>query len=352
MTAPSRTERDNAWVAAQLRELAARLELEDGAHRPRAYRRAAETIEQLGRPIAALLEQQGSEGLDALPWIGPRIAATIGDLVDHGCTGLLDRLRRDTPVDVMALLAIDGVGRKTVQLLWRELGVRTLDDLEKALAEGRVRGLPGFGPRREERLRQALRIQRGGARRIARSVAAPIAQRLRERLVADPRVLACEVAGSLRREAPTVGDIDLVAASDDPTGVAALLLGDPDVAHVYSRGPHRVSVRLAQGIDVDLRIVPLHSFGSALLYFTGNRAHTLALRRLALAEGLRLNEYGLFRGRRRLAGATEAEIYEALALSFVPPEARRGESEIREALGRAAKSAAAATPDEMKRGDI
>jgi DNA polymerase (family 10) len=344
----SPVERDNAWIAGQLRELAARLELEfeDGAHRPRAYRRAAETIESLRRPIADIHRTLGTPGLDALPGIGPRIASIVVELLEQGHAPLLDRLRRETPVDVMALLAVDGIGRKTLQLLWRELGVCNLDDLEGALSSGRVRELPGFGSRREERLRQAVRIQRRDQRRHSRKSAEPLARRLRDRLADDPRVLECEVAGSLRRGTPTVGDIDLVAGSEDAAGVASLLLEDPDVELVYSRGPQRVSVRLKQGIDVDLRTVPPASFGSALLYFTGSRAHTLALRRLALAQGLRLNEYGLFRGRHRIAGSTEAEIYEALALPFVPPAERRGESEIRDALRKAAMRGGGSLDDE------
>jgi DNA polymerase (family 10) len=143
----------------------------------------------------------------------------------------------------------------------------------------------------------------------------------------------CSIAGSLRRGLPSVGDIDLVAASDDPDAVAACLLERPEVEYVYSHGPQRVSVRLKAGVDVDLRTVEPESFGSALLYFTGSRAHTLALRRLALAQGLRLNEYGLFRGRQRIASASEREIYEALALRYLEPTERQGEAAIRAALG-------------------
>jgi DNA polymerase (family 10) len=257
-------------------------------------------------------------------------------LIDTGRTALLERLRRKAPVDVVGLLAVDGIGRKTLKVLWEKLQVRTLEDLERALHGERVQSLPGFGRRREERLRQAVRIQRRGRGRVARNKAAAIAERLRAALADHPSVVECSVAGSVRRGLPTVGDIDLVAASEDPVAVAGVLLQRPDVEYVYSRGPHRVSVRMKAGVDVDLRTVSPESFGSALLYFTGSRAHTLALRRLALAQGLRLNEYGLFRSRHRIAGETEAEIYMALSLPFLPPEQRRGETEIRDALKAAA----------------
>lgn len=330
--------RDNAWVAGQLRELAARLDLEDEPHRPRAYRRAAETIEQLRRPIAEIRAAEGVDGLDRLPGIGPHIASMVCELLDTGRAKQLERLRKKAPIDVMGLLAVDGVGRKTLKLLWDKLGIRTIEDLERALADQQVQDLPGFGQRRVERLRQAVRIHTQGRKRIPRREAAKIARRLRDRIANQPSVIECSVAGSLRRGRDDVGDIDLVAASNDPDAAAACLLERPEVAHTYSRGPHRVSVRLNAGVDVDLRIVAPESYGSALLYFTGSRAHTVALRRLALAQGLRLNEYGLFRGTRRIAGATEREVYEALALPYLPPQRREGESEIRDALRKMAVS--------------
>lgn len=330
----------NVWIAEQLRELAARLELDAVPHRPRAYRRAAETIEQLRQPIEAIRDREGVPGLERLRGIGPHIAAIVCELIDTGQTPQLERLRRKTPVDVMALLAVEGVGRQTVRVLWEALGIETLDDLEQALGDGRVAALPGFGPRRVARLSQAVRIRRHGRDRIPRYQADPIASRLCRALASVPGVHECRVAGSLRRGLTTVGDIDLVAASHDPVAVAACLLSQPDVEYVYSRGPYRVSVRLDAQVDVDLRTVPPESFGSALLYFTGSRAHTLALRRLALAQGLRLNEYGLFQAGARIAGDTEAGIYEALSLPYLPPDRRTGESEIAEALRGASTPAA------------
>jgi len=326
----------NGWIAEQLRELAARLELDGVPHTPRAYRRAAETIEESKRSVEDIYAEQGAPGLEDLPGIGPHIAGTLGELIDTGQLKRLDQLRRKAPVDVLGLLAVDGIGGQTLKALWSQLGVRTLEDLEKAIADGRVEGLPGFGHRRAERLRQNLQIQRKGRDRVPRERAAPIAEHLCAALAHHKSVLQSSIAGSLRRGRSTVGDIDLVVASDDPAGVAACLIAQPEVEHVYSRGPKRVSVRLCGGIDLDLRTVPAAAYGSALLYFTGSRAHHVALRRLALAQGLRLNEYGLFRGRQKIAGATEAEIYAALSLPYLPPEERRGESEIRDALQAAA----------------
>lgn len=324
----------NAWVAEQLRELAVRLELEGDPHRPRAYRRAADSIEQLDRPISALRTDGGRRGLEGLRGVGPHIARIVCELVDTRQIGRLEGLRRKTPVDVMALLAVDGIGPKTLKVLWEKLRVQTVKDLERALREERLRDLPGFGQRREDRLREAVRVGQRGPRRMPLGEAAAMAQELRDALARHPRVGRCAVAGSIRRGRETVGDIDLVAAADDSEAVAQVLLERPEVEYVYSRGPRRVSVRLKSGVDVDLRIVAPECYGSALLYFTGSRTHTVGLRRLALAQGFRLNEYGLFRGSQRVAGKTEEEVYAALSLPFLPPESRQGEASIRDALRR------------------
>lgn len=335
-SAASGTLATNAWLAEQLLELAARLELAGTPHAPRAYRRAAESIEQRGEPIVALFQQGGEPALEALPGIGSHIAGALAELIQTGRLRRLERLRSEVPIDVMALLAVDGIGIQTVKTLWETLGVRNLVDLEAALETEQVQAIPRFGPRRVARLRDALHAQQDGQRRFPLAFAREIAEDFRARIAAHPSVSDCHIAGSIRRRCAQVGDIDLVAASTDAGSLAKLVLGEAEVVHVYSRGPRRVSIRLGAGIDLDLRIVSVGSLGAALLYFTGSRQHTLALRRLALAEGLRLNEYGLYRRQRRIAGRTEASIYEALALPCIPPEQRLGGTEIRDALLRTA----------------
>jgi DNA polymerase (family 10) len=323
---------DNPAVARLLRELAARLGLEGIAHAPRAYRRAADTVERERRAVSEIYSTEGVKGLDSLPGVGSHIARTLCELIDTGRIARLERLRRTAPVAVMSLLAIDGIGPKRLKTLWEELRVCTVEDLEHAVSQKSVQGLPGFGARSEERLRQVLRLRRRGAERVPLQQAAAIAERLCEELEKHPKVRRCSVAGSIRRGRPTVGDIDLVVVSDDALDVARVFLARPEIAMVYAKGPKRVSVALKSSIHVDLRIVPPGCFGSALLYFTGSRAHTVALRQLALAQGLRLNEYGLFRDKQRIAGKTEKEVYAALSLPYLRPEERRGGTEIRDAL--------------------
>jgi DNA polymerase (family 10) len=323
---------DNAALADTLRELAARLELDDVEHAPRAYRRAADTIERAQRSVARLYESEGVAGLEALPGIGEHIAEALREQLETGRIARLERLRRATGVDVLGLLAVDGVGPKRLRTLWHALKVRTVADLEHAVAHHEVRDLPGFGARSEERLHDVLQLRRRGHPRIPLSRAARLAERLRADLANDPHVKDVCVAGSIRRRLSTVGDVDLVVASEDAGAVAGAFLDRAPIAGVHAKGPHRVSVTLESGVDVDLRIVEPEQFGAALLYFTGSRAHTIALRQLALAQRLRLNEYGLFRGKQKIAGRTEEEIYAALSLPFIAPEARLGGSEIRDAL--------------------
>lgn len=322
----------NAWLARQLRELAARLELDGVPHKPAAYRRAAEALETLREPAAELHAAGGARRLEEIPGVGSHIARKLAELLETGELRALERLRERAPVDVLGLLAVDGIGPKSLRTLWQQRGIRNLAELSRALERGGLEELPGFGPRRVERLRRAVRIAGGGGARFPLARARAIADELAAALAAHPDVRRCAIAGSIRRGEASVGDIDLVVASDRPERVAEFFLGLPDVTSAYGRGPQRVSVRLAQGIDADLRIVPLASFGSALLYFTGNRAHTIALRRLALAEGLKLNEYGVFRRSRRIAGREEAEVYAALGLPCIPPERRLGLDEVRVGL--------------------
>lgn len=323
---------DNPAVARHLRELAARLELEGVEHSPRAYRHAADTVERERRSIAEIYWEEDVGGLEALPGIGSAIACTLSELLTSGTTARLERLRRTTPVAVMSLLAIEGIGPKRLKTLWEELRVCTVEDLEHAVAQKSVQGLPGFGAQSEERLRQVLRLRRRGAGRVPLRQAAAVAERLQQELMKEPNVSRCSVAGSIRRGRSMVGDIDLVVESDDAPAVAKAFLARSEIALVYAKGPHRVSVALESSIHLDLRIVPPVCFGSALLYFTGSRAHTIALRQLALAQGLRLNEYGLFRGKQRIAGKTEEELYAALSLPYLQPEERLGGTEIRDAL--------------------
>jgi DNA polymerase (family 10) len=319
---------DNAEVGRALREIGLRLEMDGVAFKPRAYEKAALAVEALDRPLAELDAEAGTRGLDAIPAVGKSIAAKIDELVRTGRIEALEALRSKLPVDVLGLTAIEGLGPRAVRALYEALGVKSVEDLERACRSRRVRAVPHFGVKSEEKFLRGIALLAATRGRQLLGAVLPLAREIEARLRRVPGVRAAAVAGSIRRCKETVGDLDFLVASSDPGRVAAAFAALPEVAQVYARGETKTLVRLAIGIDADLRVVPETSWGAALLYFTGSKAHNVALRRIALARELKLNEYGLFRGRKAIAGRSEEEVYAALGLAFVPPELREDGGEI------------------------
>ncbi len=298
----------------------------------RAYRNAADTIAHFGDPIATLSESDRR----GLPGIGKDLAAKIGELVDTGSCQYHQDLLQEFPPTILDLLRLQGVGPKTVALLYRGLDIRTLDDLGRAARDGRIRSLKGMGARKEALILKALEErQRFTGRRLM-----PEAHVAGTALVADLRRHApaadISIVGSLRRGCETCGDLDILAAGGPPSLMDAFTEYKL-VERVLARGDTKSSVLIWGGFQADLRLVPLESLGSAQQYFTGSKAHNIVLRDRAMQRGLKLNEYGLFRvgDDQRIAGATEEEIYEALGLAFVPPELRENRGEIAAAEQRA-----------------
>ncbi len=320
----------NADVARILDEVADVLELE-GANpfRVRAYRKAARTVEAAASAMTELV-RSGAD-LRELPGIGDDLAEKIAEIVRTGRLAFLEKERKRLPRGAQDLLRVEGLGPKRVRRLQDELGIRGLKDLERAAAAGKVRGLPGFGAKIEDKVLRSLgRVKTEGTRRL-RAETEPVAEALAAALRGVPGCVAVEAAGSLRRRRETVGDLDIVAAGR-PGPLMTAFAGYEDVAEVVSAGPTRSTVRLRDGLQVDLRVVEPRSFGAALLYLTGSKAHNVALRRRAQTRGWKLNEYGLFDGTRLLAGKTEAEVYRRLGLAFVEPELREDQGEV-EAAG-------------------
>src|SRR5262245_51548220 len=318
-------------VLDMLRDLAELTRLDEGdpnSFRVRAYETAAVAIAAHGGEIGALTVKD----LQKIAGIGKGTADKIRELVETGKVAKLEALRRKHPPAVVALLRIQGLGPKALQKLRDDLGVASIDDLRKALAEHRVRDLPGFGSKPEEKLTRA--IQRLDAQcevgRTPISVALPLATRIVARLREVPGVTHASYCGSLRRFAETIGDIDLVVAASDPAPVMDALVSMSGVERVLGRGESKTSVVSRRGTQVDLRVVAEHQLGAALLYFTGSKGHNIKLRQRALARGLTLNEYALSRieGGAVVASETEAQIYEALGLPFIRPELREDGGEI------------------------
>jgi DNA polymerase (family 10) len=316
----------NALVAKILYEIADLLDLDGVAFKPRAYRRAAEVVESLGEPIEDLVAS--GEHVE-LPGVGDAIAKKIAEIVETGHLAYHDELRAKLPIDLYAITRVEGVGPKTAKLLYDALGVRTLADLEAAAREGKVHTVKGLGEKTEEKILRGLAETRGVEGRTLLGLALPLAESLIARLRETGLFERLEFAGSLRRGRETIGDLDLLAVSQDPARAADAFVELPDVAEVLAHGESKSSVRLGNRVQVDLRIVPAESFGAALQYFTGSKAHNIAVRKLAVAKGWKLNEYGLYDAAdRSLAGEDEDGVYRALGLDPIPPELREDAGEL------------------------
>ncbi len=317
---------ENAAIARVLADIGDLLEIKnDNPFKIRAYRNAADAIAHHGDSVAALAP---AERL-TVPGIGKDLAAKIGELVDTGRCQFHQDLLQEFPPTILDLLRLQGVGPKTVALLYRGLDIRSLDDLERAGREGRIRSLKGMGARKEAQILKALEDrQRFTGRRLmseAHDTAAALVFALRQHAPAAD----ISIVGSLRRGCETCGDLDILAAGG-PTSLLDAFTTYETVERVLAQGETKVSVLLTGGFQADLRLVPIDSVGAAQQYFTGSKAHNIALRDRAIQRGMKLNEYGLFRVEddRRIAGETEEGIYNALGLDLVPPELRENRGEI------------------------
>jgi len=320
----------NAEISAMFEQTADLLEIKGGNQfRVRAYRRAARTIEGLPQSVRGLLS--AGTDLSELPGIGKDLAGKIADIVKTGHFELLDSLKKQLPGQLGDMAALPGLGPKRVKLLYDKLKLRTLDDLRRAIRTGRLRKLKGFGPTIEKKIAAAL-AKPTAEKRFRIAVAEAEAEALVGYLRNGGRVV---VAGSYRRRRETVGDLDVLVTAKDGAAVGDKLTRYDNVAEVLAHGPTRTTVVLRSGLQVDVRAVPEQSYGAALMYFTGSKAHNIALRGLAIDRGWKLNEYGMFAGKRRVAGATEEEIYKKLGLQYIPPELREDRGEI--ALAKANK---------------
>jgi len=326
MAAPKPAMVHNAEIAQMLDQTAKLLEIE-GANpfRVRAYRRAARVIETLPQSVAGLLASGGD--LSELPGIGKDLAGKIAGIIETGRFDVLESLERELPGELGAIAALPGLGPKRVKLLYDELGVRTVEDVRRAAKTGRIHALGGFGAAIEQKLLAALEKPKADKKRFKLSFVEAEAEALAG-LLGEGREGHAVVAGSYRRRRETVGDLDILVATRKPAAAADRLVGYEKVTEVLAHGPTRSTVVLRSGLQVDLRAVPPESYGAALLYFTGSQAHNIALRAIANKRDWKLNEYGLFHGRRRIAGATEAEVYRKLGLAFIPPELREDHGEV------------------------
>ncbi|MGE5241146.1 MAG: DNA polymerase/3'-5' exonuclease PolX [Bacteroidota bacterium] len=317
----------NADIAAVFEEIADLLEIENAnPFRVRAYRNAARQLQGMGVPAADMLAK--GENLTELPGIGDDLAAKIRELVETGKCQFLEKLRKKTPPTITELLKMPGLGPKRVRTLYHELDVQTLQQLARAARDGRIRALPGFGEKTERTILEAIEAHVTETRRFKLAVAAQYAEPLRKYLENIPGVDRAVLAGSYRRFRETVGDLDILVTATDAGKVMDHFVAYDEVKDVMAKGGTRATVMLKSGLQVDLRVVEKQCFGAALQYFTGAKAHNIEIRRLAQERKLRISEYGVFKGAKRIAGDTEESVYRSVGLPWIAPELRENRGEI------------------------
>src|SRR2546421_8204579 len=318
----------NAEIARLLGEVADLLEISAGnPFKVRAYRNAARTVADHPDPLSELVTDEAFDLTD-LPGIGGGIAKEITALLDTGTLPQRQQLVATIPPGLLDLLRIPGLGPKRVKLFHDQLKVNTVDDLRRALERGQVAELGGFGPKLLEKIREGVSGNPAGPSRIVLHEAEQYARAIVEYLKAGGGIDAIEVGGSFRRRCETIGDLDIVVSCANASEGIARFGQFGDVTHVASQGDTRSTVRPSGGLPVDLRVLEPAAFGAALQYFTGSQAHNIEVRKIAQAKSLKLNEYGVYRGSKRVAGRTEEEGYAALGLDWIPPEPREARGQM------------------------
>ncbi len=320
-------------VAKILYEIADLLEMKDVQFKPQAYRRAARTIESMSKPI----EDFATAGkLEEILGVGKNIAKKIEEIVATGRLKYHEDLKEDFPIDIDALLAVESIGPRKIKLFYKKLGVKNLKDLERAAKAGKIRKLSGMGEKSEQQILENIEFAKSRGKRLLLGYVLPVAEELEEKMKSFGPVEIAQVAGSIRRMKETIGDIDVLVVTKHPKKVVDYFTSLKNVSKVVAKGPARSTIRLKEGVECDLRVVSRSSFGTALMYFTGSKDHNIALRRIAMGKGWKLNEYGLFTGKnikadkkqKQIAGATEKEVYKKLGLQYVEPEMRENTGEV------------------------
>ena len=336
----------NAAISTVLRQIAYLIELEEGAQgnsddnnikkpntvfKIRAYRRTADIIENLSSNVQEIYNKWKLKGLIEIPSVGKAIALKIDELLTTGRIEYFEELKKKTPINVDEFYRLEGIGigPRTVKVLYNRLGIKNLSDLEKAVAEGKIHSVPGFSYKKEESISKKIQSLKKGSARYLLGDIYPLVKQIEDRLSNLKGVKKAIAVGSFRRMKETVGDIDYLVLSDAPEIVMDYFASMPEVNEVIGKGHSKTFVKLNNGIDADLLVVPKESFGSALQYFTGSKEHGVALRKIAISKSLRLNEWGVYdKNNKMVAGSTEEGIYNRLGLEWIPPEIRENSGEI------------------------
>jgi DNA polymerase (family 10) len=340
----------NRAIAKLLREIGEYLAMQNVPFKPRAYEKAAEAIDGI-EEVSEIYKSGGIKALEEIPGVGSSIGEKIEELLKTGRIAYYEGLKKKAPVDLSELAKVEGLGPKSVKYLYEKLGVKNLADLERAAKAGKIAKLEGFGKKSEEKILKGISFAKSYGGRFVLGSVMPEIRVIEERLKKLPGVEKIIVAGSVRRRKETVGDADILIISKKSAPIMDLFVALPEVASVIAHGETKSSVKLASGINVDLRVVPAESYGAALNYFTGSKDHNVALRTLAIQKGWKLNEYGLFKGEHRIAGKTEEELYEKFGMDYIEPELRENTGELEAAL-RQAQGKRSGLPKLIGYGDL
>jgi len=323
---------NNADIGKIMLEIGELLEIKgDMIFKIRAYLKAAEILSTYPEDLGNLYRVSGIKGLTQIPGIGEGLAKKLEELFKTGKIRYFEELKKELPEGLLELLSVQGVGPKKAKFFFEELGIKDLKGLEKAVKAGKLKGLKGMGEKTEENILKGIEYRKKGNERLRLGDALPIAEGLIKELKAAGAKEAV-YAGSLRRGKETAGDIDILVTAKEHGKAITAFTGFERVSRVLAKGGTRASILTKDGIQADLRVLSPEEFGAALNYFTGSKEHNVLLRELALKKGLKLSEYGVFKGEKRIASKTEAEVYRALGLPYIEPELREGRGEIEAAL--------------------
>lgn len=335
----------NHEVAKILSEIGEYLDMQGVAFKPRAYEKVAGVIDGLEEDVEQIYKRGGLKSLEKIPGVGVSIAEKIEEYLKTGGIRYYEELKKKTPVDLSTLTQVEGLGPKKIKKLYEKLEIKNLGDLEDAAKTHKIRDLESFGLKSEENILKGIEFLRKSSGRFILGFVMPVVEEIEERLRYLKEVKKVVVAGSIRRKKETVGDVDILVISAKPKSVMDYFTSMPEVININARGDTKSTIKISfeggfssgekNGLNVDLRVVPEESFGAALNYFTGSKDHNVALRRLAIEKGYKLNEYGLFRDQKQIAGKTEEEIYKTLGMDYIEPELREVTGEIEAAKRRA-----------------
>ncbi|HRU35758.1 MAG TPA: DNA polymerase/3'-5' exonuclease PolX [Candidatus Paceibacterota bacterium] len=323
---------ENKEIAKILSEISVYLEMEGEMFKPRVYEKAALAIELLDKPLKDIYKTQGLKGIENIEGVGLSIAEKIEELLKTGELKYYKQLKKKYPIDLENLLRIEGLGPKLIKKLYEKLKIKNIADLEKAAQEGKIRKIEGFGEKTEQNILKSIEFLKQSGNRFILGFVWPEIENIISQLSHLKEVKKIIAAGSIRRMKETIGDLDILIISNNPTPVMDYFVSMPNVFQIIAHGETKSAIRLKNGLDVDLRVVAEESFGAALNYFTGSKNHGIHLREIAMKKNYKLNEYGLFKIKNnkeiKIAGKTEKEIYQALDLDYIEPEMREDWGEI------------------------